>query len=733
MSLFEMLETRRLMFVGDDLLPAADLKVDTNRDGVINALDDKNEDSWTTGRGAHGAIILPNFDKDNTNTAAPDNWTGGVWNGRPVAPNNTIDNAADVLDIGQLRMLKLNRDDAYNYIVTVTLLNPTTSPTWLRNTPATDRVRVFYPSKQLANGDVVPQAGDVAVMGPGLGNTIRFVTNPAAPNEFSVMDLASSGDFVFGVEGIKTGAEVRFQVKVQYFPILTDGGEADPNGPSVTDEVAMRVAPFVVMDNQNRADKVIIDNLTADQTGVDNQSVANALKTVFGDRLVKSNAGDLWIQDGFEIGYVKAPYGQMPVVLELPRARDYFFSSTNNMRSLIRGTLLKAGVGVNTEMAGLKQTSASEYGGDIDSLPIPGAKPGTPGYLLCSDMPTDFKNFFAAQNVNPLLELKLDSWLSVGHVDEVVQLAPGAKKVLVADADLAWALLIYASKINPNVRLHPGMNSNEGLPGYTDAGISIQTYLNSAALRDLNVNFASNTNRLRAVHNTIKNAMKLSEEVFAPGAVSTNKGTGKLLRAGAFTQMLGNAQRSYEIRFVDADQYQLRYRDAGGSPSQWFNGRKSQDEVFPQAKAYLLKNYWTGTPTAGDVFFYKTNPSATMLKMPVLFAGGFTLFEESTRNSSSSVILGTTKLSPFSTNHINALVDGTTVVTGKAYGPGVNWNGTGNRDIFQDYANNTYKKAGFTRIVEVDSRLYHNGSGNIHCGTNVIRSLPTDNWWDGLS
>src|SRR3712207_7656818 len=51
-----------------------------------------------------GAIVLPNVDKDNAVTGgAPDNWTGGVWNGRPAAPNNVIDNAADLLDVGRLR------------------------------------------------------------------------------------------------------------------------------------------------------------------------------------------------------------------------------------------------------------------------------------------------------------------------------------------------------------------------------------------------------------------------------------------------------------------------------------------------------------------------------------------------------------------------------------------------------------------------------------------------------
>src|SRR5688572_11393274 len=127
---FEGLESRRL-FSFDVAMPPADLLADTNRDGVINSLDDKNEAFWKAVKGGHGALILPNVDKDNTVTnGAPDNWIGGAWNGRPAAPNNFIDNAADLLDIGRLRLRKLNTDAAYNYRVTLQVLKPTSDPAW---------------------------------------------------------------------------------------------------------------------------------------------------------------------------------------------------------------------------------------------------------------------------------------------------------------------------------------------------------------------------------------------------------------------------------------------------------------------------------------------------------------------------------------------------------------------------------------------------------------------------
>src|SRR5262245_49091022 len=117
MRFVESLEFRRL-FAGEPGV-LADLQVDANRDGRIDALDLSSEDRWTAGR---GAIILPNLDRDNTTTAAPDNWIGGNFNGRPAAPNNVIDNIADLADIGVIRLDKLKTQEAYNYTLTIRIL-----------------------------------------------------------------------------------------------------------------------------------------------------------------------------------------------------------------------------------------------------------------------------------------------------------------------------------------------------------------------------------------------------------------------------------------------------------------------------------------------------------------------------------------------------------------------------------------------------------------------------------
>jgi hypothetical protein len=107
--------------------------------------------------------------------------------------------------------------------------------------------------------------------------------------------------------------------------------------------------------------------------------------------------------------------------------------------------------------------------------------------------------------------------------------------------------------------------------------------------------------------------------------------------------------------------------------------------------------------------------------MPQLFASPFLLADPSNPTDPF--------LAPFTVNHINSLVDGTTVVTGNAFGPKVAWRDSVRRDLLQDYVTSTFKRAGYTAVAVVDSTTYHNSGGSLHCGTNAIREIPAGPWW----
>ncbi len=193
---FETLEPRSLLAS----LNIADLLVDSNRDGKITVADNLGEDTWVDGKSGRGAIILPNLDRDNKTTAAPDNWVGGNFNGLPVAPNNIIDNAADLQDIGKIRLAKLDPDSIYNYRLTIRVSRTQAESTWFANTKPEDRIRLFLPTKHLPNGDTTIQENDVAVIGPGLGHTIVFTSNVRNANEYPVQLLQGQGGFFLALK-----------------------------------------------------------------------------------------------------------------------------------------------------------------------------------------------------------------------------------------------------------------------------------------------------------------------------------------------------------------------------------------------------------------------------------------------------------------------------------------------------------------------------------------------------
>jgi hypothetical protein len=721
MTPLDRLEDRRLfsLFPG----PMFDLQADSDRNGVIDSRDELNEDRFTTGSGGRGALVLPNLDRDGSGPT-PDNWAGGVWNGRVVPANNVIDNRADLADIGRVRLRKLGFEFT-NYELVLRVIRPATDTAALRNVDPQNRVRIFIPS--LVSGpNHLLQPGDAALIGPGLGDSIRFVAEPAAPNELSSRLLEGDGYLELGIEGLRLGAGVRLELQARFYNPLF----GDPNEPFTRrDLVALRVAPFVLTDHRRSIDSATIEQL--DQFGTTNKPLRDQLKSVFNDRLqITRTGGDPWQQDTHEIGYVQTPYGSMPVVLELPRSRLVF---RENSPSLIRSALLKPGVGVSTELSMFPLNSSSASGGDIESLPIPG-KPDAPGFLLRSrEMPEFLKSFFDTQGVNPALELTVDDWLSVGHVDEVVSLSGNGRNVVMPDAELAWALLLWAGKLNRSARMLAGVSGLEVAPSYNASGVPISVLLDNAALRTVNLERVSKLSNLPAAVRTIRDALGLTEDVSTPRGDSTNRGNVRLLRGGAFTSLLGNIRREFEVKLGQGNSYQLRYSDRAGVWSSWLSGSRDRDEVFETAGAYILTSQWQGrSSVAGDTFRFATNPSATLNRVPVLFANSSVRFDP-TGGAANSSFLDLGRVRALTMNHVNSLVSGSTIVTGETFGPRVNHSGNGASDILKDYVRNTFQRAGYTNVVFADGRWYHNSGGNIHCGTNVTRRLPTTNWWETVS
>ena len=139
----------------------------------------------------------------------------------------------------------------------------------------------------------------------------------------------------------------------------------------------------------------------------------------------------------------------------------------------------------------------------------------------------------------------------------------------------------------------------------------------------------------------------------------------------------------------------------------------------------MLRTYFAGNPKAGDRFTFQTNPDATLVKAPVLFLNPGLFFEDPQFPTPAQ----SWRLAAFTTNSLNSLTDGQTIVAGKQFGPKVNWDGRGTSDLFEAYAAATFRKAGYANVAFTDARLYHDAGGGIHCGTNAIRAIPGAKWW----
>jgi hypothetical protein len=76
---------------------------------------------------------------------------------------------------------------------------------------------------------------------------------------------------------------------------------------------------------------------------------------------------------------------------------------------------------------------------------------------------------------------------------------------------------------------------------------------------------------------------------------------------------------------------------------------------------------------------------------------------------------------------------GSTILTPATYGPFVDYADNGfSSYILQDYVSAAFQDCGYSPfgIIDVDARFYHNGQGSIHFATNVIRDIPSSDWWN---
>ncbi len=666
------------------VLSGIDMDVDADRDGIVEDSfeDDINEDKWAIGAGNKGAIVLVNSDDDD-NDHFPDNWavhsdiSHAVWDSEPN--DNVINTDPDTDDIAPLIVRKIDLeafpDDAS---ITLTVAIPADDPAYFARFAANERIRIFHPN-QVSGSDHVYAAGAEEIIGPEQGPSIEFVNSPG-PTQRDISLFLGDGDVKFGMEGIVHGSMV--DVLIEY---------SDGTGKYTQDKVRVRAAPFILYSHV----KVVNTSTGTGKTMFvedwgGSVELRDALKTELGSEHVdEADTGDVWHQDGYDVGYQAAPYQSMPMIFGLPRGG----SRMARLNHYTQDELLRPGVGlVHNFQYPADERSA---GGNLES--IPGA---WKRFLHGSHMDSDIAAFLSAQGVQSQKEVDT-SFLSVGHVDELVSYAPDSRHVLVSSPEVAWALLLIAANINEDTAMLHGVD------GVGAGGMTVREVIDD--YEDYNFDVVLDPFNLPKFRNDLGLGSAASLPQPDPGNASDQVALSKV--GGLIGLMDGNRVRTFNLTFSSGTDFDLEYRDGNGPWVSDGSGRYGENFISNSRAAFILDRWWRAeSPEAGDIYTFTVNPRSSFIEVPVIF-----------RNAGGALA--------FTKNNVNSLVSGETIITAETVGPVVDW-GAGEQDIFRYYIDRIYSRAGYSNVVFADEMLYHNNHGSIHCGTNVLRNIPTRHWWE---
>ncbi|KAH6651263.1 hypothetical protein F5144DRAFT_589523 [Chaetomium tenue] len=422
---------RRLLFlVPLGLVPSAAatfrprILADTNRDGVVNHLDEPHKHDWTASR---GAIFLPNIG-DSTHRCPAVDLTGAplsndeLWRCHDASGDHLLPlsakYAAPLLTVPLLDV----SDNAVGRIYT--------EPAHTR-----DRVRLFWKENDWSTG-----YSDVwATVDP----QVTFNATSLRKGITLAMD---------GRELVTDAAVWDGSVRVVFE--VTDGDQ------TAHDFVAMKQAPVLLHHHLQRAE-VILSTAAGDNKTIGSSWQAHFLrgleKAIDGDVpiVLFNQSTDIWAQDFLEPGYASMPGPDGPISIRiLLRSAQ----STREAGRQVFSQLRSVGIG------GFQPGSGSGFGweeinsgGNIETIPPYTSRDGkrwSNGRVIMGQhfgtYPADsMVKFLQSQQAQTPLFLET-GWLAVGHVDEMVQFLPTTTTPLnftlaIADTTSALTLLQTAN------------------------------------------------------------------------------------------------------------------------------------------------------------------------------------------------------------------------------------------------------------------------------------------------
>ncbi|MCP4503845.1 MAG: hypothetical protein GY822_28295 [Deltaproteobacteria bacterium] len=408
----------------------ADIDVDVNRDGSVDALDKGGENEFTEER---GAIILSNVDDDDRD-------------GERDILDDDVDGSSDYAEMAKV-MVQHAPGLEDSDVVT------------LRIEPAAarDRIRIFQ------------EQGDGA----------QAIFNPQDAEPVLETSALKENAITLWVEGIgrTTSWDGRIYLKLE----VKRSGSVE-----ASDEVLITSAPVIFPDNIQRARELFIMRIPGRQYD-SNEIFFNAVQAGMpGDVDLfavdqYAYGRDRWVQDNMQAGYQEIPVGD-----DVHRIHNYLeaerWSGGQGLEILLPNELLDADFGFSYPSG---DATSLNYGGNLEVAPPHEGYPfgrllyggGAGGTILgrsFSDQmnPTQLGWLDAQEVQAPAVQLSSE-WLVVGHIDEIFLFVPdhrtvaeGGKegrpwKVMFASPDLAITKLeeVEAAGFG-NTRLFPGRETS---------------------------------------------------------------------------------------------------------------------------------------------------------------------------------------------------------------------------------------------------------------------------------
>jgi protein-arginine deiminase len=251
--------------------------------------------------------------------------------------------------------------------------------------------------------------------------------------------------------------------------------------PYGTDQLVLRVAPWIALPNTQRAKRLFI----AEMADGSNRASINGIKEFAKAAEVELqiippavNRADRWLQDEIEIGFARTPAKTIPVVLDSPRNRE--------LDDFPEKMLLGPDFGYVTRGNDELRSSLDSFG-NLECTPphtgprgaypfgrilFGGAQPGAQNARRMMKVVSDF---MYAQQVQHPIELYSD-WLNVGHIDEFMSFvpAPDGKKfrLVLASPETAYRILRELRDAGHGaVRLMPGKRHDVTIDALLDHGL----------------------------------------------------------------------------------------------------------------------------------------------------------------------------------------------------------------------------------------------------------------------